>query len=347
MVKVSVIMANYNGGEYLKEAINSVISQTLSQWELIIIDDESKDNSIEIVQGFNDSRIKLFRSGKNSGPAICRNIGLNNSKGKYITILDSDDVMTENRLETQYNYLESNPNIDVLGTAAEYFGNGKRTIVTPFLDHETIKCKILFDSPFTHSSVMIRKITLTKYNVKYNESYPKAQDYDLWAQLASFDNVTFGSIDKVLVRYRIHGNQITSNQKGKQKEYANSIRKRQLKLLISGISENELDWLCNNLATYKTMNVEELRKFENYIKIIISNSSAKYNLKSVRTLCAQIFRNQCIFNLINKDLSGDYYWKSSIRSYDNIKKITKIKMKLVAFLLKFRGGKVHFGQNLD
>ena len=101
-------MPSYNTGQFMSDSINSVLSQTYQNWELIIIDDCSTDNSIEIIKSYKDPRIKLLRNEKNSGAAISRNYGLREAKGRYIAFLDSDDIWLPNKLDEQITFMKNN-----------------------------------------------------------------------------------------------------------------------------------------------------------------------------------------------------------------------------------------------
>ncbi len=105
---VSIIMPSYNSSKYISESINSVLSQTYTNWELLVIDDCSTDNTVQIIQSFNDSRIRLLRNPVNSGAAISRNYGLREAKGKWIAFLDSDDMWKPEKLDYQIRYMKEN-----------------------------------------------------------------------------------------------------------------------------------------------------------------------------------------------------------------------------------------------
>lgn len=113
---VSVNMPCYNCSKYIKQSIDSILNQTYTNFELIIIDDGSTDNSVEVIKEFSDKRIKLFENITNQGIVYSRNRAVENSKGKYIAILDSDDIAYPTRIEKQLNFMESNPDFAMTGT---------------------------------------------------------------------------------------------------------------------------------------------------------------------------------------------------------------------------------------
>ncbi len=106
---IDIIMPNYNKGEYIDEAIKSVINQTYKNWKLFIIDDNSNDNSLKVIKKFKKNRnIEIILSKKNKGPSFCRNLGLKKSKSKFVAFLDSDDYWVKNKLKSQMNFMLKN-----------------------------------------------------------------------------------------------------------------------------------------------------------------------------------------------------------------------------------------------
>lgn len=230
---MSVIMANYKTKiEYLQEAINSILSQTYKNFELLIIDDCSQDNSVDYIKSINDDRIKLFINEKNSGPAVTRNRGLEEARGKYIAIMDSDDIALPTRFERQVEFMENNPDVFVCGTWFEKFGI-ENTIREPVItNHEMYRCQLLFsDTPITlcSPSAMIRKSMLDDNGIKYDETLLKTEDYGLWVDCSKHGK--FYILKEVLLKYRTHTTQTSIKDKDEQSNYANFISRRQLQEL--------------------------------------------------------------------------------------------------------------------
>jgi len=212
MPKVSVVMATYKAENTLGEAIESVLYQTFSDFEFIIIDDNSLDSTSEILTKYSnqDSRIKVFRNSSNIGLTRSLNRGLAEAKGSYIARMDSDDICMKNRFDEQVTYLENNKKIGVCGTYVEIFG--EKTGVRKHSDNsEELKVRTLFSSQFCHPSTMIRKEILLENGIEYNVSFLVAQDYELWARLIPICD--FGTVPKQLLRYRVHDQQISSEKK--------------------------------------------------------------------------------------------------------------------------------------
>ena len=149
-VLVSVIMANYKTKiEYLQEAINSILSQTYTNFELLVIDDCSQDGSVDYIKSIKDDRIKIFINENNRGPAVTRNRGLEEAKGKYIAIMDSDDIALPTRLEKQVEFMENHTDVFVCGTWFEKFGTINMVRKPIIDDFEYYRCQLLFSGNLT------------------------------------------------------------------------------------------------------------------------------------------------------------------------------------------------------
>jgi glycosyltransferase involved in cell wall biosynthesis len=209
---ISVVMSVYNSEKYLEEAIDSILTQTYENFEFIIINDGSKDNSLDIIQKYmkKDERIVLI-SQENKGLPCSLNEGIQKAKGKYIVRMDADDISFPNRLEEQIKFMENNPEIGVSGTYVEFFGNGTNKIWKTPLGDEECKCTLLVGSCFAHPSVIIRKNLLLTSKSLYDLKMYTAQDYALWITLSSYTK--FSNIDKVLLKYRKVENSISSKAK--------------------------------------------------------------------------------------------------------------------------------------
>lgn len=203
MPKISVIMPVYNAKEeYLREAIDSILSQTYNDFEFIIVNDGSTNNSEEVILSFKDKRIKYVKK-ENGGVASALNRGLDEANGEYIARMDSDDISLPERFEKQINFLEKHPDISILGTAFEIFGKENFTI-----SHiENPKILDFYQGCFVgHPTVMFRKFDFNKYDLKYNPDY-KCEDYELWSRAVK--SLKIYNLPEVLFRYRSHTNNIS------------------------------------------------------------------------------------------------------------------------------------------
>lgn len=212
---ISVIMATYNSEKFLQEAILSILNQTFKNFEFIIIDDASSDNTKKILEKYQakDRRIKLIFNKTNLGRGAVRNQGLKIAQGKYIAILDSDDVACENRLEKQFLFLENHKKIFLLGGNIIKINKDSKKISNPAFI-ETNPKKIIKGLEkkccLFHPTVMFRN-----HGYYYREKFFYAQDYDLYLRLL-LQGKKIANLNEFLIFYRIHENSASSSQRLKQ-----------------------------------------------------------------------------------------------------------------------------------
>lgn len=205
---ISVIMPVYNGEKFLREAIDSILNQTFSNFEFIILNDGSTDKSEEIILSYSDERIKYIKNENNLQIVKTLNKGLALAEGAYIARMDADDISYPQRFEKQYQFLEANPDIHVCGCKIRRFWEGKKSRSKTFPEyHEAIKARLVINSPIPHPGAMIRKSFFDTF--LYEEEYNKAEDYALW--MKSCDTHKFHNLPDELLRYRFHPNQTVSD----------------------------------------------------------------------------------------------------------------------------------------
>jgi glycosyltransferase involved in cell wall biosynthesis len=209
--KVTVLMPVYNGDRYLREAIDSILSQTFTDFELLLINDGSTDGSVAIIESYNDSRIRLMHNERNLGLVATLNKGIDISKGEYIARMDSDDVSLPERLVKQVRLLDEDSSCSVVAvkviridSKGEELGRwkGERAASTA----AEICRRLPMVCCIAHPSVMVRTAVLKKY--RYNPMQRHAEDYDLWLRLCS-DGHKIEKIDEPLLKYRVHVSQVT------------------------------------------------------------------------------------------------------------------------------------------
>ena len=215
---VSVLMPVYNCESFIREAIQSVLNQTFTDFELLIIDDCSTDTTLDIIKSFSDPRIVLIEKARNSGYTDSLNHGILLAKGTYIARMDGDDICMPERFAKQVEFLNANPEIILCGTAIEIIGTNK--ILHHPLTHNEILVKLCFLNSFYHPTIMARRKILLKNN--YNKIFEPAEDYELWTRLAFLGKLA--NLDAVLLQYRIHENQISNSKNSIQNKNAFSCR---------------------------------------------------------------------------------------------------------------------------
>lgn len=160
MINITVFIPLYNAENYIKKTIQSVLNQTYKNFEILIINDASTDQSVSIVESFSDDRIRLIHNDTNKGICYTRQRGVIEARGKYIAILDADDIAMPNRLEKQFAFLEKNPEIAVCGSDAYFIDENDQPINHKHdinFDSKIIKIENLFANQFINSSALIRK----------------------------------------------------------------------------------------------------------------------------------------------------------------------------------------------
>lgn len=203
---VSVVMPVYNGEQYLAEAIDSILGQTFTNFELIIIDDGSTDNSLDVLNKYPglDARVRLIAR-ENRNLATTLNDLIDLARGEWVARMDQDDVSLPHRLERQLQWLK-HTGADICGSWVKFFGTTDRRILKHPQSDEAIKIELLFDSPFAHPSVIMR--TALVRQLRYDKLWEKAEDYDLWERAARM-GWRMSNVQEVLLLYRQHAAQIT------------------------------------------------------------------------------------------------------------------------------------------
>lgn len=218
-ISISVIMPAYNSALFIKEAIDSILSQTFSAFEFIIINDGSEDDTENMILSYQDDRIKYLKLESNHGNYHARNQGLKMSKGEYIAVMDADDIAFQNRLKVQKSFLDENTDVLGIGTDFLFRINGEK--YNQLISYEEIKLMLLRRNCFMHSSLMIRKSIIEELN-GYNEIYKYSSDYDLICRIANRGQIR--NISTVLMIYRWHPMQISQCKHSEQLLYAKKVR---------------------------------------------------------------------------------------------------------------------------
>lgn len=196
---ISVIMPVYNGEKYLRDAIDSILRQTYPNFELIIVDDGSTDQSAHIVYSYKDDRIVYLKNETNLGIAETLNKGIRIARGEYIARMDCDDIAHPKRLESQLRLMKRNPQIGVCGGWVKFFGESNGFMTYP-IKSSHIKAFLIFRNAFAHPSVMIRKSVLLNHRLAY-DTKSVFEDYDLWIRISKYTELY--NIPRILTYYRV------------------------------------------------------------------------------------------------------------------------------------------------
>ncbi len=319
---ISVLMPVYNCSKYIYNSTISILNQTFSDFELIIIDDCSTDNTVDILKKFNDERIVLIVKQKNTGITNSLNYALDISKGKYLARMDGDDISNIDRLEKQYKFMEGHPDVVLCGGGYEviksnyehaqqgdifvqkapaatldvltrswiriFWGKGDIRIKTfkPYLLHGELLFDLATHCSFAHPTVMIKSEVLKMNKVKYNPKFEFAEEYEMWTKLSEYGKLA--NIPDILIKYRRHEYQTTNTRSFEQKEISKEIALNHIKKLSKQniYSEYYINHKLDALSDYKKYKSVEcdIQKYFEDNKIVLN---PKIVFKRERRYCIE------------------------------------------------------------
>lgn len=206
---LSIVMSVYNGEKTVGRAIESILNQTYKDFEFIIINDCSRDQTLNILQEYQleDSRIKILHNEKNLGLAASLNKGINESSGDWIVRMDDDDISLHDRLENQFNFIQMNPDVDIFGGKAifqDIYGDEVENFFPhwPPMDIKDIENFFYTSSPLIHPTVCMRKQAIKEIGL-YNKDFSGAEDYELWVR-AWKNGLHIKNMNTILIRYTVN-----------------------------------------------------------------------------------------------------------------------------------------------
>ena len=333
---LSVIMAAYNAEKYIHESIFSILNQTFSEFELIIIDDGSTDKTSSIVASFQDQRIILLNNHVNRGLSYSLNRGIKNARTDLLVRMDADDISLPQRFDVLKRYMDNNPDVGICGSWAETIEKSPRKL-TPDCSPENIRTELFFHNIIIHPSVIIRKSVLEGNHLEYNEKLLFAQDYDLWVKCSKYTKIT--NIPEFLLRYRISNTQLSSNRLINQHKSAMDTRVWILRQLGIKVTPEEFDihafliyCICfeaehifQNLRQTSTSITSE-KLFDWILKIVHSN-------RVTGVYDPELFEHKLLSYLIGSSMRRHSY-KESMNSLNLSNKDIKGFRKLIYFWFK-------------
>lgn len=272
--KVSILMPVYNSEKYLREAIESILNQTFTDFEFIIILDPSGDNSQALIESYPDQRIILLKNDERMGLPRSLNRGLQVARGEFVARMDADDISMPERLAQQLDFMNKHSDIGLCGTWIKYFGEKNLVLAFP-TDDATIRCKLLFENNLAHPSVMIRKNILVENNLFYDPAFIEVEDYDLWRRCSAY--MSFANLGEILLLYRLHPEQAGKSDFARQQKFAGRVRLEELKNL--GIDATAEEFAFHEAITLYQIQVNEvfLEKIRQWFyRIRDANSKSNY-----------------------------------------------------------------------
>jgi glycosyltransferase involved in cell wall biosynthesis len=304
---VSIIMAVKDSALFLPETLASLEAQTFQDWELVAIDDGSTDGSMELIKARLGSRAVLGTTGGGKGPAVARNQAITIARGRYLAILDSDDLAAPQRLEVQVAWMEQNPRCLACAGWAKMFGAESSAIVGGL--YCGLKASLIFANPVVHSTVLIRRDTLLKEANVYDEKLRYAHDYQLIAQLAFAGDVQI--ISEVLANYRQHPEQVTQTHANEQRNYAIEVQRGILRQFEIDPSESEAAVHYRIGRGMGVVSQSELELAFGWLHRIISANEKIQRVSSseLRVLTDKLLLSLCAASCLSPSLITKSYFK--------------------------------------
>jgi glycosyltransferase involved in cell wall biosynthesis len=296
---ISVVMPVYNAQDFLSEAIQSVLDQTFTDFECIILNDGSTDRSVEIIKSFEDPRIRVVDNDQNIKIVRTLNKGISLAKGKYIVRMDADDICLPERFKTQFTFMEENPEVGACGSWFENFGE-MTGIARYEADHNELRFKMLYQMPILHPSTIIRKEILEKNNLNYDINYLQGEDYDFFARIAEVSKVA--NIPKVLLKYRQHSNSGKTINNDVLAQCVQKIIITQFNKIGVQISIGEMDLFSRFCNSDFNLSIEDTNNIEMFLlEMIKANSNTNYlNHNHLTRILSEKWFSHC-YNLSRKN----------------------------------------------
>ncbi len=270
-------MPVYNCELYIQEAVESILAQTYTDFELLLIDDASKDKTVEIIKSFNDNRINLIQKPKNLGYTDSLNYGFSVAEGEYIARMDGDDFSLPTRFEKQVAYLDKHPDVVLCG--ANYSIIGTDIVNKLPENNDEIQIQFIRNNSIAHPVVMLRNSVLKANGIVYDVTKEPAEDFDLWVRLLNYGKLH--NIQEVLLNYRVHQKQVSNLQSKKQRNISIDTKLNVFKNLSINWNQEEEKVLRKHLANIFFIDLKELetlKKIERYKEAAVGSAEERQKI---------------------------------------------------------------------
>lgn len=329
-LKISVVLPVYNCELYIEDAISSILNQTIQDFEIIIIDDCSVDNTVKIIQTIKDERIRLILKEENKGLIDSLNVGFKEAKGKYIARMDGDDISLPNRFQKQLEILENNPDIKACGCWLNEFGYSNK-IINHKEKHDEIVSRLLLSCSMSLCSAMLERSWITDF--KFNKTKLHVEDYDFWSKMAWTGK--FYNIQEVLYNYRVHELQVSTVYKPVQIQGDIDIKLFLFKKLQYNTEIFSDEMIEKMLLLNKSIEIEEFKLFLKWL-----NQLAFFNKK--KQIYSPVELEKVLKILKRSILFSLYFKKTSIGITKEwrIKTLLNLEISDFLFILKIKAREI-------
>ncbi|MCF8461081.1 MAG: glycosyltransferase family 2 protein [Flavobacteriales bacterium] len=330
---VTVLMPVYNAEKYVGEAIESILNQTFQDFEFLIINDGSTDNSFAVIQSYKDERIRVLNLEQNVGLVKALNIGLNEIHSEYIVRTDADDISLPNRIETQVNFMQQHKNVGVCGSwfdtkdDAEKKSDGVRYLSSD----EEIRLKHLYQIHVSHGTAIIRNSVLKENSIYYSSFFNHAEDYDIFDRIGMVSELA--NIKQVLYVVRLHDSNVSKTFGHVQKDNSLGVKRRIFKRLgLTDITDAEI-------AMYQELqhqNYHQLADRQKEVLLLLNrmfNSNgeiAMFNHEFFRNQLSTLWFHYC--NSATNSNSWTTYHHASFIANSDLSTAQKVKFRVKSYL---------------
>lgn len=278
--RTSVLMPVFKDGPYVQAAIDSILSQTFEDFELIIVDDGSTDNTQDVLQRYTDSRIKLVLHKKNLGRPYARNTALSMARGEYLFWMDSDDISLPRRLEKQMAFMDRHPDIAVCGGAVQCFHGTDEHIVFP-QKPEAIHTALFFAPAISNPASCIRRSVIEKFSLRYDVELPRAQDYEFWCRMLLDCKLKAANLRDTLLLYR--------SRVGAYRDSHMAAQRRILERLnIDATEERLMQYVEFSLAAQRDDISYPLESYKSFLKMVLK-ANAQVKIFEQKALARRLY----------------------------------------------------------
>lgn len=334
MPKVTVLLPVYNGEKYLKETVDSILLQSYANFEFLIIDDGSTDESIKIIESFKDQRIRVLRNSKRIKLAGALNRGLKEASSPYIARMDADDIALPDRLQKQVAFMDGHPEIGVCGSAIQIFGEKERKRIETYpSDAEEIKAYALFDCPFCHPATILRRDMVLGNELFYDGSYYPTEDYELWTR--AIDCFPTANLRDVLLKYRVHGASMTGSDWDMMDKQAARIIAKLFDRLNIGYGQSDLE-MHRNIGRGRSVrlsDIQSLERAESWLQRLLDENQKRKNMDfpSLEKIVSLVWFRLCMNNTVHGLEVVTRYGRSNLLRKDRLG-IKRLAVVLLSFL---------------
>lgn len=300
---ISIALPAYNAGKYIAECLDSLLAQTYGDFEIILVDDGSTDDTAQVVAGYDDPRVHYYKNEENMGIVRTLNKAYGLCRGQYIARMDADDIAHRQRLEKQLELMESDPELGIVACWFQHFGD-LDSVVRVSVEPNEIQCRLLTSLQLMHSGWLMRR-ELVDGGLLYREEYRYAEDWDFLVRASRMTKL--GNVPQVLMLYRIYGDQSSAVFNGPQKAAADRVARDQLEYLGLELTQAQFELYRKAFGCREVL--LEVSEMEQLLEILHSLERANgekdfYDPATLHRVIQEEVYWLCLYNLAANRKSG-------------------------------------------